>query len=67
MAFLGCGIITSACSQRQGLTVALQGRLVPLDGEDEVGASFLHEVMGDRFLGEERIRSHDLPLDLYLI
>ncbi len=64
MAFLGGGIITPACSQRQGLNVVLQGGLVSLDGEDEVGAAFVHQVLGNLFLGEERIRRDHLPCDL---
>jgi hypothetical protein len=67
MAFLGRFRITPSCSQRQGLNGALQGRLVLLDGEDEVGAAFVDEVLGDRFLGQERIRRDDLSRDLYLI
>ncbi len=67
MAFIGCFSITPSYSQRQGLNVAFQGRLVPLDGEDEVGPAFLHKVICDLFLGEERIRRDDLPFDLQLI
>ena len=67
MALIGRLIITSLCGQIQGLNVVLQGRLVPLDGEDEVGPAFLHKVICDLFLGEERIRRDDLPFDLQLI
>jgi len=67
MALIGRLIITSLCGQIQGLNGALQGRLVCLDGEDEVGAAFVDEVLGDRFLGEERIRRDDLAGDLQLI
>ena len=60
MAFIDRFRITSSCSQGQGLNVALQGRLVRLDGENEISASFFDEVLGDLFLGQERIRRDDL-------
>ena len=67
MAFIDCFIITPSCSQGQGCNGALQGRLVLLDGKDEVGTSLVDEVLGDGFLGQERIRRDDLAGDLDLI
>ncbi len=64
VAFLGRFRITPSCSQPQGRNGALQGRLVLLDGEDEVGPPFLHKVLSDRFLGQERIRRDDRARDL---
>ncbi len=67
MAFLGRFRITPSCPQGQGRNGALHGWLVLLDGKDEVGAAFFDEVLGDGFLGEERICGDDLSRDLDLI
>ncbi len=67
MALIGRLILTSVCCQIQGLHIARQGRLVSLADEAKASPAFVHEVLGDLFLGEARIRRDHLPFDLQII